>query len=119
MKTRNIIAILLSSIIILASACDDGSNIGRAYKIFESGGDYVEAATLISADTIDYSELSMKELAKLGLTITYISACTIDESDKIDMDRFEEISREYEKVKSSLTPEQAEKLKEERNKLVK
>ena len=111
-------AYLLSLILFAADGCGGNSTVDNAYDVYKKGGDYTEAAAILSADTIDYGSLSMKDFAKLGVTLTYISAYTIDETDKINMDRFEEVSREYELAKRNLTPEQKKKLTEERAGLI-
>ena len=103
----------------MATGCGGNPTVDRAYDVYRDGGTYQEAASILNADTIDYESLNMKDFAKLGMTITFINASTIDNTEGIDIDRFEEISKEYDKAKSKLTPEQLAKLQEERNKLVK
>lgn len=104
---------------LMAAGCGGNSTVDRAYDVYRDGGTYQEAASILNADTIDYESLSMKDFAKLGMTITFINASTIDNTEGIDIDRFEEISKEYDAAKSKLTPEQLAKLQEERSKLVK
>ena len=109
-KMKKFLIFCSIAIAVIMAACGGASaNIDKAWSIVKEKGDTNKVYELITASPIDYESLSMEDMAKLGMSLQYVSVSSwghINEQIKEQNKVLGEMSIELTNRKRSFTPEQ-------------
>ena len=101
---------------ILLSACGGASgNINKAFDLVKQKGDANKVYEYITSSPIDYDNLSMEDLAKLGISSMYVQTSSWGHADEQTREKNKvlgEISTQTMKIKRAWTPEEQKEFME-------